>query len=662
MEYEKQIEIKLTGNNCIINIPQDQNISSKSLNKILAQNNCSLTNIDDISFSVSLTSEENMNSKNNFYNNYNCEKNITIQNNITNNNNNNYNENYINNENNKYLYSNEKSKLEITYQSIFYSDLKSETSNMKTPLLLLNSKNNDETQQKKDSVIKRLNFDLSNSNSNKSKKQSNNNNYISNSSNNKSNNISNIQKEILKNIDKINTEVQNINIRKLPLINKNNNNIVKNISKNLNKEYFIHEKIYSCNKKNDKESKNLERIKINKKIKDNIKNEKKLNMDSENKSFSNNRKGMPNINSNNPQMTENCLSKVKSNSNFLLKNKNKSLQENNKLNNHLLLYKCSSKPNISNMKLKLNNMMKLNPKIEKDKENLDLNTNIKENKNKNNIDRDNDLEEIIKQNNNTNNNIFNKKEKEKEIKKLYPRLTSANSFNTAIKTSNLKSYNTYNQSAKISKLQKTNINSTNSNYKTPSLLNKQIILCTPKTNSYTCSTSYSAKNNKSPNNKKNFENKSSDLKLDNSKLLKNLNKDKDPILCKIEAHNSLLKNFFLNPNNFKKQEKSDEYLVTNNNNGSNTKDNDKLFGKNCLDESINNNKMSLKKFNTDLKIPLKKTKQLGLLTERNFNNNNNYYNNSKNTAYQLKYKNTNDLQKIIKKNEFDMELWNSIKK
>jgi hypothetical protein len=498
MEYEKQIEIKLYGNKCIINIPPEQNISSKSLNKILAQNNNSLTNIDDISFSVSITSEDNMNSKNNFYN-CNYGKNI----NNVNNENNQKRENCINNENNNnYLYSNEKSKLEITYQSIFYSDLKSETSNMKTPLLLLNSKNKEEAKQTKDSVVKRLNFDLSNSNSNngKRKNKNNNSNYISNSTNNKANNISNIQKEILKNINKINTEIQNINIRKLPLINKNNN-IVKNISKNLNKEYFIHEKIYSSNK-NDKESKYLERIKLDKKIKENIskiENKNKINNEIGNKSFINKKnnnnqsdKEMPNIN--NRQITDNCLSKVKSNSNFLFKNKNFP-ENNNKINNHLLLYKCSSKPNISNMKLKLNNMLKLNPKNEKEKKNLDLNVNIiintKENNFKeNNFNNENEFIQRIKPNNN---NALN--QKEKEIKKLYPRLTSANSFNTVVKTSNLKSYNSYNQSVKINKLQKNNnLNINNSNLKSPPLLNKQIILSTPKTNSYTCSTSYSAKN------------------------------------------------------------------------------------------------------------------------------------------------------------------------
>ena len=111
MEYEKQIEIKLEGNNCIINFPKESNISRQ---------NSSLTNLDDISFSVSVTSEEGNNSKNNL---------------------NNRGKENINNTNNKsnskqYLYSNEKSKLEITYLSIFNSELKTESSNLKTPLFL----------------------------------------------------------------------------------------------------------------------------------------------------------------------------------------------------------------------------------------------------------------------------------------------------------------------------------------------------------------------------------------------------------------------------------------------------------------------------------------------------------------------------------------------
>ena len=54
MEYEKQIEIKLEGNNCTINFPKEKNISRQ---------NSSLTNIDDISFSVSVTSEDETLSK-----------------------------------------------------------------------------------------------------------------------------------------------------------------------------------------------------------------------------------------------------------------------------------------------------------------------------------------------------------------------------------------------------------------------------------------------------------------------------------------------------------------------------------------------------------------------------------------------------------------------
>ena len=642
MEYEKQIEIKLDGNKCIINIPpQDQTIlSSTSLNKILSQNNNSLTNIDDISFSVSLTSDDNMNSKNNFYN-YNYNNKINNEN---------------KNNNQKYLYSNEKSKLEITYQSIFYSDLKSDSSNMKTPLLLLNCKNNIESQEKKDSVVKRLNFDLSNSNNSKNRtnnsnyNNSNNSNSNCNSINNTVNKVSNISNDILNNIHKMNTDIQNINIRKLPSLNRNN--IVKKISKNLNKEYFIHEKIFSINK-NEKETKNTERLKMDKKVKENsIKNGNKQKNDINdisNKSYIKNNNNikmeMPNIS--NRQTTESCLSKVKSNTNIL--NKNKKPDKYN-INNHLMLYKCPSKPNISNMKLKLNNMMKLNPKYEKE------NINIISNENKEEIDNNNSNEIETQENKIDNNNVLIKN----EYKKFYPRLSSAKSFSTATKTSNLKTHNSYNQSAKISKLQKNNTknNNNNSNLKTPLLLNKQIILSTPKTNSYSCSTSYSAKNNKSTGNIKYFENKSSDLKMDNNKILENLKNDKkDPILCKIEAHNSLLKNFFFFFNNYKTQEKSDEYIATNNN-ISNNNGNEKT-GKNYLEESINN-KMTLRKFNTDLKIPMKKTKQLGLglLTERNINNN--YYNN--NYGRQIKYNNANDLQKLFRKNEFDMELLNSIKK
>ena len=297
MEYEKQIEIKLEGNNCIINFPKENNIS--------LQNN-SLTNIDDISFSVSV-SDEDKNNKNNLYLD-------NKDNNISN--------------SKQYLYSNEKSKLEITYQSIFNSELKSESSNIKTPLLLLNSKNNEENiqQQKKDSVVKRLNFDINT-----------NNNY----------NINN-------------SEVTNINIRKLPLIKRNN--VIKKISKNLNKEYFIHEKIYSSNK-------NVQRIALDKKLKENsIKNSNNNNISKNKTQIIENNIDLFNnesFNTNKYQITENLSSK--GNLNFLINKTNNN-------NANLLLNKCASKPNLSNMRQKLNNILKLNTK---EKENSENQKNIK---------------------------------------------------------------------------------------------------------------------------------------------------------------------------------------------------------------------------------------------------------------------------------------------
>ena len=559
MEYEKQIEIKLEGNNCIINIPKEQNVS--------LQNN-SLTNIDDISFSVSVTSDDDKNSRNNigFYN---------KDNNISN--------------SKQYLYSNEKSKLEITFQSIFNSELKSESSNIKTPFLLLNSKNkfeNNLKQQIKDSVVKKLNFDIN------------------------SNNI-NIN-------EKTNSEIPNINIRKLPMLKRNN--IIKNISKNLNKEYFIHEKIYSSNK-------NIQRILLDKKIKENsIKNSNMNNTLNKNKTqiIDNNIDIFNNdsININKYQITENFT--TKGNLNFL----------NNKINNNsnlLLLNKCSSKQNVSNMRTKLNNILKLNTK---EKEN---NTSYKE-KQKNNTLRELDIMPKINNNENisTNNNIIAKQLNKNKI--LYPSLTSGNN------NANINTFNSFNKSANNNKMKSFNINE-NPNIKTPLVLNKQIILKTPKTNSYSCSTSYSAKNNKIQN----------DI---------NISTEKDPILVKIEAHNSLLKNFFLNKNNFKNKENKENINnnIQNDNNKNivnkfNNNTSEKSYGKIFVEESINiNNKgIRLKKFNTDFKLPINKNKKLSLLTERNMKNNHHM-----NIVCLKEDKYANINRKLYKKNEFDYDIINPI--
>ena len=545
MEYEKQIEIKLEGNNCTINFPKEKNISRQ---------NSSLTNIDDISFSVSVTSEDETLSKKN-----------EMNNNAKDNNNNKSNTKQC-------LYSNEKSKLEITYLSIFNSELKSESSNIKTPLLLLNYKSNFDKikeQQKKDSVVKKLNFEKIENKENK---------------------------------ENINSEIPNINVRKLPLIKKSN--VIKKISKNLNKEYFIHEKIYSSNK-------NMQRIILDKKLKENIIKNSKGDFPNKNRTQiidNNNILNNESFNTNNKyQITENYT--TKGNLNFLSNKQNSN-------SNNVILNKCPSKPNLSYMRLKLNNILKINSK-EKEKE-----------KPKNNSLKELDIMPKIINNENIH-NIRTKRLSKNQI--ICPSLTSGNN------NVNLNTINSFNKSANNNnKMKAFNINE-NSNIKTPLILNKQILLKTPKTNSYSCSTSYSAKNNKMQNDI----NMSSDIK-------KSL-KEKDPILIKIEAHNSLLKNFMMNKNkeNISNNIKNDFFLNQFNNNT-----NEKKFGEESL--NINNNKeIRLQKFNTDFKLPINKNKKIGLLTERNMKNNNNEINS-------LNKRKINDWQNVFKNKEYVFDFKNKI--
>ena len=542
MEYEKQIEIKLEGNNCTINFPKEKNISRQ---------NSSLTNIDDISFSVSVTSEDETLSKKN-----------EMNNSAKDNNNNKSNTKQC-------LYSNEKSKLEITYLSIFNSELKSESSNIKTPLLLLNYKSNFDKikeQQKKDSVVKKLNFEKIENKENK---------------------------------ENINSEIPNINIRKLPLIKKSN--VIKKISKNLNKEYFIHEKIYSSNK-------NMQRIILDKKLKENIIKNSKGDFPNKNRTQiidNNNILNNESFNTNNKyQITENYT--TKGNLNFLSNKPNSN-------SNNVILNKCPSKPNLSYMRLKLNNILKINSK-EKEKE-----------KPKNNSLKELDIMPKIINNENIH-NIRTKRLSKNQI--ICPSLTSGNN------NVNLNTINSFNKSANNNnKMKAFNINE-NSNIKTPLILNKQILLKTPKTNSYSCSTSYSAKNNKMQNDI----NMSSDIK-------KSL-KEKDPILIKIEAHNSLLKNFMMNKNkeNISNNIKNDFFLNQFNNNTN--------FGEESL--NINNNKeIRLQKFNTDFKLPINKNKKIGLLTERNMKNNNNEINS-------LNKRKINDWQNVFKNKEYVFDFKNKI--
>jgi hypothetical protein len=351
---------------------------------------------------------------------------------------------------------------------------------------------------------------------------------------------------------------------------------------------------------------------------------------------------MKNLNINSHQIIECGLSRIKSNNNFLIRNKNKKNQEiiNNKIESNFLLNKCSSKPNLSNVKNKLNDMLKLKQKYEKEY----LKNNITDTNNKE-ISY-NEIE--IKKMKINNNIILNEKEKDLDYKTTNPRIASASCFNKSKKISKLKSYNSYNHSAKINKLLKNSLKPNNSNFKTPS--SKQLILCTPNTNSYNCSTAYSNINNKSPRNNSNkcLDTKNSDLKNEATNNIKN-----DLILCKVEAHNSLLKNFFLNPNNYKKQEKSDEFISPIN--FLNKKETEIKLGNLHYDESFIKNKMSLRKYNTDFKIPFKNNNQIDLLTERNITND--FIHKGINKTFKNK-----DLLKLFKKNENDFESLNSFRK
>ena len=81
----------------------------------------------------------------------------------------------------------------------------------------------------------------------------------------------------------------------------------------------------------------------------------------------------------------------------------------------------------------------------------------------------------------------------------------------------------------------------------------------------------------------------------------------------------------------------------------NNNTNEKNYGRNFLEESINNKQIRLKKFNTDFKLPINKYKKIGLLTERNLNsqNQNIFLNDSR------YFNNANDAQRWFKKSEFD---------
>ena len=111
MENEKQIEIKISGNTCTLNYINESQTSKSRVSGQMSLNG-SLANFDDLTLTVSKLADEYTPSHKSTF--------LINKNNINN-----------NNIDKKLDNTNEKSKLEITYMSIFNSDQKNGTSSIK---------------------------------------------------------------------------------------------------------------------------------------------------------------------------------------------------------------------------------------------------------------------------------------------------------------------------------------------------------------------------------------------------------------------------------------------------------------------------------------------------------------------------------------------------
>ena len=615
MEYGKQIEIKIEGNNCIINCPE-QSTSSKTIHKIPSENS-SVSNMNDLSLSISSTSEEPYQYN---INKYKITKRAQPKNN--------YND------------SNEKSKLEITYKSIFYSDLKTEGSNMSTVFELQKKENAENKKLMKDSVKKHLYSDSLNKRENK-------------------------------------TEKLVINERIFPPINNNViNNYNKKINKNLNQEYFIHEKVEKKNSGlfKDNNPDNNNNVQINNEISNNNYNKndinENININQELMLINNKRQKTECFSKN--VVESNCHKKLNTEKIYIDSNREENVQTTNcNNNNKLILNKCLSKPNLKYRKDKVKqyfekliknksnektNILKFksNNNFNHSKLKLKLKNGINQSNNNQitNIDKDsisNDINYNIK--NDSNEKIIS----QLTSKKLFPVLKTTNSFNTSNNNHNFSSKTHIKEVPKNLLNNKIHYEAEDGNHTISGIQNnqKKKNLFTPKASS--CS---HFKINKKNNNG-----------IILPKEDKNKEKEKDPILCKLEKHNSLLKNFLLNPNNAKKKKENEKCCLTlnknnvnttnytnntnnitnntnntintnitnnvNNDNNSNISNNINNNFKNNANNGHNNgkfnfeepkvfSKFSLKKYNTELKVTLKKNNDIDIgkiLTDRNIKSN-----------------------------------------
>ena len=569
MENERQIEIKIDGNICTLNYVNESETSKSRVSGQMSL--CgSLANFDDLTLTISKLDDF-----------------TPIHKNVIKINPNNINKNL----DKKLENTNEKSKLEITYMSIFNSEQKNENSSIKkTPFnqIVINRINeNDEENLKnennlKDSVIKKLNFDLCDSSFSLEKSE--------------------------KNFGQV------------------NQNFKENISKNLNKRYFIHEKNLNNNKNIIEENNNNKSIDENKKYINinkspkTFKNRchsfqrerrtiKRISLDSNDSiKKDNNKINLDNINNN--------ISKNNSNSKISIQ-KLSHIKKNTINNNYSTVQEIMNSEKYKERKEKLH---KYFDKLSESKNNARVNyVKLTLEKFKKDSKINGKLSKISEHLERTEEKIKNKNNEEilKTSKKLFPQLSSTNSFNI----SNSKNKLALGHLSSIKK---------NYYYQTPSSSNIKLGNITTSTK------------NGSLNSNMNTPIISNTL---NSKLSSISKTDNKEIIMKLYYGNSTSKKLFKNnqfndSTNKKLSNKKNDFLV---------------------DKEKDSIKYLLKKHNTDLKNVLKinnKKIQTILLGKncigKNLNVKNNLNNNRLNEI--------NEFKQFIQKNQFDKELLKTIKK
>ena len=568
MKNERQIEIKIDGNICTFNYINESETSNSRVSGQMSLSG-SLANFDDLTLTVSKVDDYTPSNKNS----------IKI------------NEININKKIDKKLENtNEKSKLEITYMSIFNSEQKNENSSIKkTPFnqdIIKKINENDKSGNKyendlKDSVIKKLNFDLCDSSPSLEKSEKN--------------------------------------------YEQNNQNIKEKISKDLNKRYFIHEK--------------------------NIKNNIKLNKENDNKTCLQDDKKYININKSTKTFKNRChsfqrekrkINRISLDSNDGIKRTNNKISLDNINNNNLNKNNSNSKISIqklSHIKKKMisnnySNVQEImnSEKYKERKEKLhkyfdklsESKNNIKANyikltseKFKKHPEINDNLSKIVDNIEKTEEKVKNPINEEilKTSKKLFPQLSSTNSFNVSnsknklalgLLSSNKKNYY---QTPSSSNIKLENITTSTKNGSSISNMNTPII-----------SNTFDSKINS---------------------ISKTDNKD---IILKLYYGNSTSKKLFKN-NKF--HDSTNKKLSSNKN--------DLL-----IDRDKDSIKYLLKKHNTDLKNVMKinnKKIQTILIGKNCFGKKN-----VKNNLNNNRINEINEFKQFIQKNQFDKDMLKTIKK